>query len=101
MDQGPHQIQYSQSMVELMNLYTNYKSTGIWDTQRKDSTSTIIALATALKKYQANNSACKKSPGTTSSKPNGLAKWRFKHTRKDKFYPKGNKSVWCKKHGCK
>ena len=91
----------AQIMVDLMNLYKNYKSTVLWDAQRKYANSTIITLATTPKKYRANNSARKKTQGTTSGKANGLAKWRFDHTVNDKSDPEGNKFVWCKKHICK
>ena len=40
----------AQRMVDLTNLYKNYKSTGLWGAQRNDAKSTITALATALKK---------------------------------------------------
>ena len=88
-------------MADLTNLCTNYKSTGIWDVQRNNSKSKIIALATNLKKDRTNNSTHKKPQGTTSCKPNGLAKWRFRKTGKDKSDPEGNKFVWFKKQGCK
>ena len=87
-----------QGMADLTNLYTNYKSTGLCKAQRKDIKSTILALATALKKYWAKNSAYKNPPGTTSGKPKGLAKWRFDHTAKNHTDSEGNQFVWCKKH---
>ena len=46
----PAMFNTSQIMVDLTNLYTNYKSTGLWEAQRKDTKSTIIALTIALKK---------------------------------------------------
>ena len=72
MYQSPSTFNIAQIMVDLTNIYTNYKSTGIWDVQRKDSKSTIIAWETFLKKEQAHNSAHKKPQGTTRRKPNGL-----------------------------
>ena len=32
---------------------------------------------------------------------NGLEKWRFEHTGNKNTDSKGNKFVWCKKHGRK
>ena len=85
-------------MIDLTNLYINYGSTVLWDVQIKDSKSKIIALETAFKKERVNNYAHKNTPGTTIGKPNGLTKWRFKHTGKDKLDPEGNNLFWCKKH---
>ena len=45
----PEKFDAQQSISDLTNLYTNYKSTGIWDAQGIDSQAQIIALATALK----------------------------------------------------
>ena len=97
----PTPFNTEQSMVDLINLYTNYKYTGLWYAQRKYAKSKIIALATALKKERANNSACKKPPGTTNSNPNGLSKWRFEHTLNNKTDFEGNQFVWYKNNGRK
>ena len=40
----PATLNTVQSIVDLTNMYTNYKSTGLWDAHRKDAKSTIIAL---------------------------------------------------------
>ena len=45
------------SMVDLKNLYINYKTTGLWDAYRKDPKSIIITLTTALKREQSKNSS--------------------------------------------
>ena len=80
----PAMFNTAKSMVDLTNLYNNYKPTGLLDAHRKGAKSTIIALKTAFKKERDINSARKKPPGTTSGKLNSLAKWWFKHTGKDK-----------------
>ena len=81
------------SMVDLKNLYINYKTTGLWDAYRKDPKSIIITLTTALKREQSKNSSRKNPKGTTRYKPNDIDKWHFKPTGKDKSDPEGNKFV--------
>ena len=46
----PAPFSTAQSIVDFMNLYMSYKSTGLWDAQKQDARSTSISLATALKK---------------------------------------------------
>ena len=97
----PATLNTVQSIVDLRNLYTNYKSTGLWDAYIKYVRSTIIDLATGLNKEQAKNSPCKNPPWKTSGKWNVLVKWRFEHTGEEKSDPEVNKFVWCKKHSRK
>ena len=88
-------------MVDLTNLYNNYKPTGLWYSQRKYSKSMIIYLAATSKNDRDNNYDDNNPQGITNVKPNGLTKWRFKNTGKDKSDPEGNKSVSCNKHSLK
>ena len=85
-------------MVDLGNLYSNYKCTEIWDALRKDAKSTIIAFSSALKKERAKNSSCKNLPSITSGKSNGLAKCCFDHTSKSNTDFEWNQFVWRKNH---
>ena len=48
----PATFNTAQSMVDLTNLHTNYKSTGLWHMQRNDAKSIKIKNRPAKPKYQ-------------------------------------------------
>ena len=79
----------------MINLYTNYKSTGEWDKQSAEHNKVMVALATALKQERAKN---KKSPGkpnssvtntpaTETGNSTGPPAWRFKNFGKTTTCP--------------
>ena len=95
-------------IADVINLYTNYKSTGKWYKQGAKNKKVLVALATFLKQVRSKN---KKSPGNpTSSKTKtpttengnstGLTAWKFNNVGKTTTYPDTRaKYEGCKLHG--
>ena len=91
----------------MINLYTNYKSTGKWDKQGANPNNVMVALAKALKQERVKN---KNIPGnytiiatnTPDTEPGNYTvppAWKFKNVRKTTTCPDtGAKYDWCKIH---
>ena len=52
---NPSDFNTTTLIANVVNLYTNYKSTGEWDKQGADHNKVLVDLATALKQERAKN----------------------------------------------
>ena len=90
----------------MINLYTNYKTTGEWDKNDVSRQKSIIALATELAKKESKN---KSNKGNNTGKPKGgggnnhpdLPSWSLKRFGLKFTCPDKDKWVWCNPHGRK
>ena len=96
-----------QCIIDLTELYTNYKHTGLWDKTVPNHKAQLIAMATHFKeKMGAEKSTRKKNPSksnpaSTQSKAGKLSKWLFEDVGPTMRGPDKKNYAWCHLHGRK
>ena len=106
----PSAFNTSTFISNMINLYTNYKSTGKWDKQGAEHNKVLVVLDTALKQERSNNkkrpgkptSSATKTPSTETGNYTSPPAWIFNNSGKATTCPDtGDKCEWCKIHGRK
>ena len=76
-----------QCIINLTDLYTNYKHTGLWDKTAPNHKAQLIALATHFKekmdakKSTLKNKPSKPNPAANRSGSRNIGKWIFEDVR--------------------
>ena len=92
----------------MINLYTNYKSTGKWDKQDTNRNKVLVGFSESLKQEHFKNKessgnptrSATKTPATEPGNSTGLPAWKFNNVGNTTMLPDTKaKYKWCKLHG--